>query len=90
MEAFVWLFKTILMEETDRTDKEILAKGLKTMGISLACLFLGPTLCHLALTNKEKPLYIPLLIIGILICALAIFLIFKGLSTILDSIFKKK
>ncbi len=72
------------------TDKEILVKGLKIMGISLACLFIGPTLIHIALTNKEKPLYIPILIIAILICALAIFLILKGLNTIIDSMFKKK
>ncbi|MEP1487475.1 MAG: DUF6095 family protein [Algibacter sp.] len=76
--------------ETDRTDKEVLAKGLKTMGASLACLFLGPTLIHIALSNKEKELYIPLLIIAILISALAILLIFKGLNTILNSMFKKK
>ena len=75
--------------ETNKTDRNILVKGLKTMGISLICLFLGPTLIHIALSNKEKPLYIPILIIAIVICSLAIFLIFKGINTILDSIFKK-
>ncbi len=76
--------------ETHKTDKNILVKGLKIMGISLGCMFLGPTLVYIALTNKDKPLYIPILIIAIIICALAIFFAFKGIHTVLDSMFKKK
>jgi len=76
--------------ETNKTDRNTLVKGLKTMGISLGCMFLGPTLVYIALTNKEKPLYIPILMLAIIICGLAIFLAFKGINTILDSMFKKK
>ena len=76
--------------ETKRTDKDILVKGLKTMGAALACMFLGPILIHIAFSNKEKPLYIPILIIAIIICSFAIYLAFKGINTILDSMFKKK
>ncbi|WP_034040722.1 DUF6095 family protein [Wocania ichthyoenteri] len=75
--------------KTNRIDKNILAKGLKTMGISLGCMFLGPTLIHIALSNKEKPLYIPILVIALIICSLAVFFAFKGINTILDSMFKK-
>ncbi|MFD1161841.1 MULTISPECIES: DUF6095 family protein [Hwangdonia] len=75
--------------ETHKTDKNILVKGLKKMGIALACMFLGPILLHIALSNKEKPLYIPILIMGGIICALAIFFAFKGINTVLDSMFKK-
>ncbi|QFZ53599.1 hypothetical protein FEZ18_01635 [Oceanihabitans sp. IOP_32] len=75
--------------ETNRTNKNVLAKGLKIMVAALACMFLGPTLVHIALTNKEKPLYIPILIVAIIICVLAIFFTFKGINTILDSMFKK-
>lgn len=75
--------------ETHRTDKNLLLKGLKTMAISLACMFLGPTLYYIALTNKEKPLYIPIIIIAIIVCTLAIFFAFKGINTILNSMFKK-
>ncbi|OEJ98787.1 hypothetical protein A8C32_06210 [Flavivirga aquatica] len=76
--------------KTDRTNKDILVKGIKIMGISLGCMFLGPTLFYIALTNQEKPLYIPILIIAIIVCVLAVFLAFKGINTILDSMFKKK
>jgi len=78
------------MMEENKTDRNILAKGLKTMGISLGCMFLGPTLVYIALTNQEKPLYIPVLILAIIICGLAIFFAFKGINTIMDSMFKKK
>jgi hypothetical protein len=74
--------------KTKRTDKEILLKGLKLMGLSLICMFLGPTLIYIAFSNQEKPLYIPILILAIIICSLAIFLGFKGIKTILDSMFK--
>jgi hypothetical protein len=76
--------------ETKRTNKEILAKGLKKMAVSLVMMFAGPTLFYIATINKEKPLYVPLLIISILICAGAIFFAFKGLQTIMTSMFDKK
>ena len=70
-----------------KTNKDILVKGLKKMAISLIMMFAGPTLFYIATTNKEKPLYIPLLIISFLICAGAIFFAFKGLQTIMNSMF---
>ena len=75
--------------EQNRTNKGLLVKGLQTMGICLALMFLGPTLLHLALTNQEKPTYILVLIIAIIVCILAIFFLFKGIQIILNSIFKK-
>lgn len=76
--------------ETERTNKNILVDGLKKMGISLALMFIGPSLIHIAFTNTEKPLYIPILILGITCCGFAIFFAFKGLMTIMDSMFKKQ
>jgi hypothetical protein len=78
------------MDENNRTDKAILTKGLKQMGICAILMFTGPTLIHLTLNNKEKPLYIPLLIVSIILCILAISFLFIGINTILNSIFKKK
>ena len=65
-------------------------KGLKKMAISLVMMFAGPSLFYIATTNKEKSLYIPLLIISILICLGAGFFAFKGLQTIMESMFGKK
>ena len=74
----------------NRTDKQLLVKGLQRMGISLVLMFVGPTIVYLALSNKGKPLYIPLLILGIIGCTGAVYFAFKGLNTIMDSMFKKK
>ncbi|AEG99883.1 DUF6095 family protein [Lacinutrix sp. 5H-3-7-4] len=76
--------------ETKSTDKNILVKGLKKMGISIAFMFLGPTVLYIAFSNQEKILYIPLIVIGVLFCISAIYFAFKGLNTILDSMFKSK
>ncbi len=76
--------------KTKSTDKEVLVKGIKFMGIAIFLMFAGPTLLHLVLSNKDKGFYIPLLGIAIIICILAIYFAFKGINTILDSLFKSK
>ena len=74
--------------ETKRTNKPLFVKGLKTMGLTLVTLFIGPVLLHIGLANDEKSLYIPLVITGVLISMVSIYLGFKGVRIILDSIFK--
>ncbi|WP_055443571.1 DUF6095 family protein [Lacinutrix himadriensis] len=76
--------------ETNHTNKDVLAKGLKTMLITIVLMFLGPVLIYIAFSNEDKPLYYPLLIAGITSCACAIFFGFKGINTIMDSMFKKQ
>lgn len=76
--------------ETNRTDKEILIRGIRLMAICLLLMFAGPFMLHVAFSNQEKPLYIPILIAAIILCTLAVYFLFKGINTILDSIFKKK
>ena len=78
------------MQEQNKTDKNILKKGLKKLAICLILMFLGPTLLHLTLNNDDKPLYIPLLITSIIICISAVIMLFLGLNTIMDSMFKRK
>ena len=73
---------------TKRTNKAVLIKGLKTMGDTLLMLFLGPFLLHAGLSNPDKLLYLPLVIMGLLVCGAAIYLGFKGIKIIMDSIFK--
>ena len=74
--------------KSKRTNKSILVKGLKIIGLNLITLFLGPILLHIGLSNPEKPLYIPLVIAGIVVCGVAIYLGFKGIKIIMDSVFK--
>ena len=74
--------------KTKSTDKEILIKGLKQLGLSLLLMFLGPSFLYFILSNKDKTFYIILLTIAILICCLAIFFAFKGINTIIKSLFE--
>ncbi|PTM06900.1 MAG: hypothetical protein DA407_11145 [Bacteroidetes bacterium] len=60
------------------------------MVISLVMMFTGPTLFYIATTNKEKPLYIPILIVSVIICIGAVLFAFKGLQTIMNSMFDDK
>ncbi|QHI39278.1 hypothetical protein IMCC3317_46880 [Kordia antarctica] len=72
---------------TKRTNKEVLAKGIKLMAGSLVCMFAGPIILHSAFKNQEHSLYIPVLIVGLLVAAGAIILAFKGMRKIMNSIF---
>ena len=74
--------------ETKRTNKPVLIKGLKTIGLTLVCIFLGPILLHAGLSNPDKPLHFPLVAAGLVICGAAIHYGFKGIKIIMDSIFK--
>lgn len=78
------------MDENNRTDKQLLTKGLKQMAICLVLMFFGPYLLNVSLYNDKKDFYIPLLILSILLCVAAIAMLFIGLNTIANSMFKKK
>jgi uncharacterized membrane protein len=69
------------------TDKSILAKGVKYLAGALPLLFLGPVVITSAFKNENHPLYVYVLILGILIAFAAMFLIFKGINTVLKSLF---
>jgi len=77
------------MMDENRTDKVLLYKGIKTMIFAVLTLFMGPIILSMALSQPENKLYIPLLVVGLLICAFAVFLIFKGIRLIMNSMFKK-
>tara|TARA_R110002049_G_scaffold58113_4_gene158417 strand:+ start:932 stop:1195 length:264 start_codon:yes stop_codon:yes gene_type:complete len=80
----------IIEMEHDKTDKPLLIKGVKTLVFAILSLFIGPLLLSKALADKENSLYRPTLIIGYLISAFAVFLIFRGIKIIMGSMFKKK
>ena len=73
-----------------RTDKELLVKGLKHMGVALILMFTGPTLLYVVFGDQESSTYIPLLVIGLIICGAAILVAFRGIKVIMDSMFKKR
>lgn len=72
---------------TKRTNKELLAKGLKYMAGALPLAIIGPTVIYSAFNNQDHPWYIPVLIGGILAAFISVFLMFKGIGTILKALF---
>lgn len=71
-----------------KTNRIVLYKGLRIMALTLVLMFIGPFLMYVAFSNQEKPLYVPILILSFIVCAAAIFFGFKGIQTIMNSMFK--
>ncbi len=63
----------------------MLAKGVKTLAMSLGVLILSPVILSSAFKNKEHFMFIVVLIIGVIFMLLAIFLILRGIKLILNS-----
>ncbi|KGO90635.1 DUF6095 family protein [Flavobacterium suncheonense] len=72
------------------TNKQLLVKGIRYLAFALPLMFLGPSVIHSSFKNQEHPLYIPILGLGIIFCMLSIFLMFKGIQTIMKSLFDGK
>lgn len=75
---------------TTKTDKKELLKGIKVLVFAIMSLFMGPILLSSAFSKPDDKLYIPLLVLGCVVSAMAVFLIFKGIKTIMNSMFKGK
>lgn len=69
------------------TNKELLGKGIKYLAGALPLAFLGPSILFTAFNNQEHPWYVVVLIAGLIACAGAIFLIFKGIGTLMKAMF---
>ncbi len=72
------------------TNKDLLLKGIKFLGYTVALMFAAPFAIYQAFKNQEHPLYIPVLITGLILAIGAIGLGFYGIKTIMDSLFQKK
>lgn len=71
----------------EHTDFDLLKKGLKFLAFALPLLFLSPYLLTLSFLNKEIFIFYAFLFFGIIAGAAAIFLFFKGINTVMKSIF---
>ncbi|WP_300565325.1 DUF6095 family protein [Flavobacterium sp.] len=69
------------------TNKDLLSKGIKFIAWSLPLYFIGPSVIYNAFINKNNTWHYLVLGIGVIICFFAIYLTFKGLKTILNSMF---
>jgi hypothetical protein len=79
-------FKTIAMSK-EHTDVELLRKGVKYLAIALPLLFLSPYLITLAFLNTETIYGYVFFGLGFIAGVGAMYLVFKGINTIMKSIF---
>mgnify|MGYP000005036891 FL=1 len=69
------------------TNKVLLFKGIKILAITLPLLFMSPVIINSAFKNEEHPYYYPVLTVGIILFLLAIYMLFKGVTTVVKGIF---
>lgn len=70
-----------------KTNREVLAQGIKYMAWALPLLFVGPTVIYNAFINKQNNWHYLVLALGIVCSISAVYLAFKGLQTIMKSLF---
>jgi len=73
-----------------KTDKALLIKGLKYLGVTIALMFTAPVILSQAFKNQEHPFYWPVLIIGGILAIGAIAGGFYGIKVIMDALFGRK
>ena len=69
------------------TNKAQLMKGLKYLAGALPLSFIGPVVLFSSFKNQEHDWFIPILLFAILAMAAAIFLMFKGIATVMKALF---
>lgn len=73
-----------------KTNRDILYLGVQYLGITVLLMFVAPISLYEAFKNSTHPLYIPVLIFGILCAIAAIAMAFLSVKTIVDAFFKKE
>jgi|TARA_B110000503_G_scaffold676_1_gene922 hypothetical protein len=73
-----------------KTNRDILYLGVRYLGITVLLMFVAPISLYEAFKNSTHPLYIPVLIFGILCAIAAIAMAFLSVKTIVDAFFKKE
>ncbi|GAB2773330.1 MULTISPECIES: DUF6095 family protein [Bacteria] len=69
------------------TNKTVLMKGIKLLAAALPLSFIGPVVLFSSFKNQEHSWFIPVLIFALLAMAGAIYLMFKGINTVIKALF---
>lgn len=67
--------------------KDLLFKGIKFAIGAIPLMFLGPIIIHNAFMNKHTSLHYIVLGVGIIVCITSVYLMFKGIKIIMQSLF---
>ncbi len=71
-------------------NKTLLDKGIKNLLYALPLMFLGPSVVYNAFINKQNVWHWLVLAVGIVLCFLAVYFMFKGVKAITDALFEDK
>lgn len=74
--------------EMKHTNRALLGKGLKYLAAAIPLSGIGPIVLYSAFNNQDNPWYLAVLIFGILACAAAMYFMFKGIMTLVKSLFE--
>lgn len=73
-----------------KTDKDLLIKGLKQIGITIALMFTAPVVLFQAFKNQDHSFYLPVLIVGAILAIAAIASGFYSIKVVMDALFGRK
>ena len=63
-----------------------MARGLNRLILSLFFMFLGPTIVFSAFKNEGHEFYYFVLILGTILCLMAVYLLYSGIMTIVRNL----
>lgn len=72
------------------TNKDLLIKGVKRLAYTVLLMFTAPFAIYQAFKNQEHPLYLPVLILGLILAVAAVGMGFYAIKTVVDALFGKK
>lgn len=72
------------------TRKQVLAKGLRRLVYTLLLMVTAPIVIYEAFKNEGHPMYIPVLVVGLILALTAIGMGFYGVKTLVDGLFLKE
>lgn len=69
-------------------NKKLLDSGIKNILCALPLMFIGPCVIYNAFQNKDNVWHYLVLAVGITLCTLAVYCLFKGIKNITDAMFE--
>ena len=69
------------------TNKQLLMKGVKNLVYTVGFMFIAPVVLYQAFKNQEHPLYIPVLILGLILAIAAIWKGFYSIKVLIQALF---
>jgi quinol-cytochrome oxidoreductase complex cytochrome b subunit len=70
-------------------NKELIFKGLSRLFIAILFAFTGPVIYTSAVRNEDHPFFIPVLVLGLIACILAILYGFRGIKLLVKGFFNE-